>query len=123
VQKQGRAKNEIATGPRGLQQLIRDAQHGRADFDCILVYDVIIRFCSILTTLYPLLRNAKLALGLKHSGQLLIERRLFFSDLAPDIRKVIDRRGDLTKQMTQIFIEGQQEQDILRRLFTALPSL
>jgi hypothetical protein len=45
------------------------------------------------------------------------------SDLAPDIRKVIDRRGDLTKQMTQIFIEGQQEQDILRRLFTALPSL
>jgi hypothetical protein len=138
VQKQGRAKNEIATGPRaaqylrvstgqqkysienqaaaiaayavrrnisivrtysdqrsgvrivgrdGLQRLIRDAQHGRADFDCILVYDVIIRFCSILTTLYPLLRNAKLALGLKHSGQLLMERRLCFPISLPIFAK------------------------------------
>ncbi len=45
------------------------------------------------------------------------------SDLAPDIRKMVERRADLTSLMTAIFLDEQQEQEILRRLFNKLPSL
>src|SRR5882724_3765834 len=44
-------------------------------------------------------------------------------DLAADIRKVIDRRADLTQRMTDIFIKRQQENEILRSLFNTLPPL
>jgi phosphoglycolate phosphatase-like HAD superfamily hydrolase len=45
------------------------------------------------------------------------------SEFAPDIRKLLERRADLTKYMTKVFLEEQQEQDILGRLFSTLPSL
>jgi phosphoglycolate phosphatase-like HAD superfamily hydrolase len=45
------------------------------------------------------------------------------SDLAADIRRVIDRRADLTERMTEIFIKRQQEDEILRSLFKELPAL
>jgi phosphoglycolate phosphatase-like HAD superfamily hydrolase len=44
-------------------------------------------------------------------------------DLAPEIRRSIDRRGDIAQKMTRIFIEEQQEESILRRLFSTLPAL
>jgi phosphoglycolate phosphatase-like HAD superfamily hydrolase len=45
------------------------------------------------------------------------------SDIVPDVRKLIERKADLTPLMTNIFLDEQQEQEILGRLFNGLPSL
>jgi len=45
------------------------------------------------------------------------------SEFAQDIRRQIERRVDLTALMTRIFLDEQQEQDILQRIFVKLPPL
>lgn len=45
------------------------------------------------------------------------------SELASDVRKILERRVDLTPLITNIFLDKQEEQEILGRLFNKLPVL
>lgn len=45
------------------------------------------------------------------------------ADFATEIRRLIDRKVDLTESMTKIFLHEQQEHEILERLFSKIPPL